>query len=301
MFDIDDLQTALKELDQAIYNHDQWYKELSRVLICRLPFDQRDVAADAHRQCRFGQWYYGSAISHLHEQPAFAAVATEHERMHQMAARLLEASAHAPAILPRDYDSFANTLDRLRLQLQTLRHEIEDSLYNRDTLTGAESRVGMISRLGEQLELVRRRVQQCCIAVMDLDHFKAVNDTFGHLVGDQVLATTVRHIKEHLRPYDRVFRYGGEEFLIVLAGLDLQTGQGIVERMRAGLSAIPLMSAAGQPVSTTASFGLTLLDPDVTIEQSMDRADQAMYAAKASGRNCARVWDPSMGARSSAG
>jgi diguanylate cyclase len=125
MFEIDDLQAALRELGQATYNHEQWHKDLTRVLICHLPYDQRDVAEDAHRQCRFGQWYYGTGVSRFRDHPAFTALALEHERMHAMAARLLQASAHAPTVSPSDYESFNNALDRLRLQLQELKHEIE--------------------------------------------------------------------------------------------------------------------------------------------------------------------------------
>ena len=290
MFDIDDLQAALKELGQATYNHEQWHKDLTRVLVCHLPYDQRDVADDAHRQCRFGQWYYGSGVSRFRDHPAFTALALEHERMHAMAARLLQESANAPTVSTSDYESFNNALDRLRLQLQELKHEIEYSLYNRDTLTGAENRIGMVTKLREQLELVKRRVQQCCIVLMDFDHFKEVNDRSGHLAGDQVLAGAVRHIKDHLRPYDKVFRYGGEEFLIVLPNTDLQAGRDIIERIREGLSAIALTHAGGEPVFVTASFGLTSLDPDVNIEESIDRADKAMYAAKTAGRNRLRLW-----------
>jgi diguanylate cyclase len=291
MFDTDDLLTALKELDQAIHNHDQWQRDLTRVLVCRLPADERDVADDAHRHCRFGQWYYGIGTRRFHDHPAFTALALEHERMHAMAAKLLRASANVTAVLPSDYDAFANVIDRLQLQLQGLKHEIEETLYGRDALTGAESRLGMMTSLREQFELVRRGVQQCCICVMDLDHFKDVNDRHGHLAGDQVLAGVVRHITDHLRPYDRVFRYGGEEFLIVLPGTDLAAGRSIIERIREGLAVVALAHAAGHAVMVTASLGMTLLEPDVNIDVSMDRADQAMYEAKAAGRNCLRLWD----------
>ncbi len=289
----EELQAALQQLEQAIYNHEQWYKELNRTLICRLPHDRRDVADDAHRQCRFGQWYYNLAPQKLRSNAAFAAMEIEHERMHRLAARLLDTSETRKVNLPHDYDEFSNALDRLRLQIYTLKREIEDTLYNRDPLTGVESRVGMLTKLREQLELVKRRIQNCCIAIMDLDDFKAVNDNHGHLAGDLVLATFARYVMEHVRTYDKVFRYGGEEFLICLPGTDLKTGCNLIERLREGLAA-NAVDHGGKAILATVSFGVTLLDPDTSVEESIGRADRAMYAAKAAGRNCSRIWDPSM-------
>lgn len=289
----EELQAALQQLEQAIYNHDQWYKELNRALICRLPHDRRDVADDAHRQCRFGQWYYNLAPPKLHDNAAFAAMELEHERMHRLAARLLDTSETKKVNLPHDYDEFSNALDRLRLQIYTFKREIEDALYNRDPLTGVESRIGMLTKLREQLELVKRRIQHCCIGIMDLDDFKAVNDTHGHVAGDRVLVAHARYVMEHVRTYDKVFRYGGEEFLICLPGTDLKAGYALMERLREGL-ATTAVDHGGKAILVTASFGVILLDPDASVEESIGRADRAMYAAKAAGRNCSRIWDPSM-------
>ena len=290
MLSPENLQGVLQELTQALYNHEQWHKELTRTIICRLPHDHRDVAADAHRQCRFGQWYYGGESIELREHPVFSAMEAEHQRMHQLAGRLLESSASETRILPEDYDNFANALDRLRLQIQTLKRELEESLFHRDSLTGAESRLGMLTKLGEMRELARRRRQPCCIALMDLDHFKAINDSHGHLVGDQVLKGAVRFLRGNLRPYDRVFRYGGEEFLVLMPDTDVETGRLAIERLRAGLADENVAHDGPTVIRVTASFGLAMIDPDVAIEESMDRADKMMYAAKDAGRNCLRVW-----------
>lgn len=149
----------------------------------------------------------------------------------------------------------------------------------------------MLTSLRALLELVKRDVQQCCVAIMDLDRFKAVNDTYGHRVGDQVLVAMVRHLKGQLRPYDKVYRYGGEEFLFTLPSTDQQAGQMLVERMCDGLGVSPLEVQGRKPIAITASFGLALLDPDVVVEESIRRADEALYAAKKAGRNCVRVWD----------
>lgn len=289
-----EVQAVLSQLDQAIYNHGQWFDSITRTLVCRLPYDQRDVANDAHRQCRLGQWYYGAAPDKLRGHPGFIALETEHKNMHHLAANLLHTTASGAAISSLDFDNFANALERLRLQLYTLKRELEDALYNLDSLTGANSRIGMLTTLREQQELVKRRVQLCCIAMMDLDHFKAVNDMYGHMAGDRVLAASARNVMEHLRPYDKLFRYGGEEFLICMQNTDTTAGYNIVERVRQSLAAMPIDYDGRVTLQVTMSFGLTLLDPDISVEQSIERADNAMYAAKSAGRNCTRIWDASM-------
>lgn len=290
----EELQAALQQLDQALYNHEQWHNELTRTIICRLPYDPSDVAEDAHRRCRFGKWCYDKPPQALRDHPAFAAISIEHHRMHQLGSRLLIASVHDPSGLPKDYDSFRNALDRLRLEIDTLRREIEDSLYNRDALTGAENRVRMLTKLRELHELVKRRVHPCGIAIMDMDNFKTINSNYGHPMGDQVLATSVRHVMSQLRPYDSVFRYGGDEFLISLPNADLQITQTVIDRILEGLATLALATDRPKSISTTASFGITQLDPDVSVEESINRADMALYAAKKSGRNRSCVWDPSM-------
>jgi diguanylate cyclase (GGDEF)-like protein len=129
---------------------------------------------------------------------------------------------------------------------------------------------------------------------MDMDNFKTINSNYGHPMGDQVLATSVRHVMSQLRPYDSVFRYGGDEFLISLPNADLQITQTVIDRILEGLATLALATDRPKSISTTASFGITQLDPDVSVEESINRADMALYAAKTSGRNRSCVWDPSM-------
>lgn len=286
-----DLQATLQQLDQAIYNHEQWFRDLIRSIICRLPFDNRDIADDAHRQCRFGQWYYGTAPQALRDHPAFVVIETVHRYVHQLGARLLLAEANGSL---RDYDSFTNAADRLRLEIYSLKQEIEELLNNRDALTGAENRIGMLTRLRELRELAKRGIQECVIVIMDLDHFKTVNDTYGHLAGDQVLVTWVSYVKQHLRPYDRIYRYGGEEFLLSLPGTNLRNIQNLTERLRNELSEIAIGTDETTTIMVTASFGITMLDPAVSVEESISRADSALYAAKKAGRNRGCIWDSTM-------
>lgn len=286
----DDVEGVLQELARALDSHEQWHKDLTRTIVCGLPHDPRDVADDAHRQCRFGHWYYGNAAPVLHAHAIFAAIEVEHECVHRLAARLLTSLGAESRVAPDDYDAFANAIDRLRLEIHTLKRDFEVSLIHRDSLTGAESRIDMLTKLGEMRELGKRRHQPCCMALMDVDHFKSINDTHGHAIGDQVLKGSVRQLRESLRPYDHVFRYGGDEFMILMPDTDLETGRLAIERIRKALAAAPLAQSGPTAIHATASFGVAALEPVASIEESMDRADKMMYAAKNSGRNCVRVW-----------
>lgn len=288
MFDLDNetLHIVLRELEQAQARNEKWRDNVMRTLVCALPGDPRDLADDAYRRCSFGRWYFGGASPSVREHPAFAAVDREHRLMHQAAARLLRASSAGVAPSTEDYDEFVRRTCALHQAIAAVRHEAEAALGQRDSLTGARSRASMAVELNELHEQVKRRVQTCCIAFMDLDHFKAINDRYGHAIGDQVLAACVGYAKTHLRPFDRIFRYGGEEFVIAMPGVDLESARRIVERIRIGLAGQELARHEGLgPVCCTVSFGLAMMQAELSVNEAVERADRAMYQAKQQGRN----------------
>lgn len=290
----DELQPILGQLEQALSNHVEWFESLNRLMLCRLPYDLRDLREDAHRECRFGQWIYQYAPAKLREHPAFNAIVNEHERMHRAAAKLLFNIQQTGTTPPEDYDRFANALQSLRLEINTLKRELETTFYNLDSLTGANSRIGMLTHLREQLELVNRGAQSFSIAMMDLDHFKRVNDSYGHLVGDSALTHIARYVLDNIRPYDRLFRYGGEEFLLSIPHTDSASALPMIERIREGIARVPIPCNKATPLHLTVSFGITSLEQNQSIEDAIARADQALYAAKFLGRNCSKTWSPDL-------
>lgn len=289
------LRRTLEQVEQAVRDHTQWLEHVLRTIVCRLPCSPGDLSGQAHRHCRFGQWYYGRAAAELHEQSLFAALASEHEDLHRIAARVLHEAAGNGSLARESFDELVAAGARLRLALETLNHEIERSLRDCDTLTGAYGRAQLLPELRERRELAKRHVQHSCIAFMDVDHLKAINDTHGHAVGDLILSGAIEYVMQHLRPYDKIFRYGGDEFLLLLPGTALADAEHLIERIRQGFGKVPfVVSAEGRPIHATASFGLALLDPELVVEESIDRADKAVLLAKATGRNRACTWDPSV-------
>lgn len=289
-----EMRGSLEKLEQALFHHEEWCEALNRTLICNLSPDQRDVDQEPQQKCQFGQWLYGPTIRKLASHPSFVEIEAAHKRMHHCATEMLIASAERQPVSLGLYERFNNALKQMRLEIMTTKRELEDALYNLDPLTGVASRIGMLTKLREQHALVQRKMHSCCVAMMDLDHFKRINDDHGHSIGDLVLATCARYAMEHLRPYDMFFRYGGEEFLICAPNADLKDGYETVDRLRSDLASIPYQGHDGLPFHVTVSIGLTLLDPDISVEQSIARADKALYAAKTAGRNQVLVWNPSM-------
>ncbi|MEZ6002393.1 diguanylate cyclase [Hyphomonas sp.] len=289
-----DIRNAISVLEQALFNHVHWTDALNTTLICDLQPDARDLEADAHRNCRFGQWYYNPGTKVVQSNPNFLELEKAHQSMHETAAHLLNLLQSHQTIPMADYERFNSDLKEMRLLIETLKRELEDEIYNVDALTGASSRVGMLTKLREQHELVRRKLESCVIVMMDIDRFKLVNDKYGHLVGDRALAEFAHHVMRHTRPFDRLFRYGGEEFLLCVPHTDINTAFNLVERIRSELAEKTIEVDGFPPFSITSSFGMTLLDPDATLADCIERADQATYAAKERGRNMTVVWDPSM-------
>ena len=202
-------------------------------------------------------------------------------------------TAPRPSRLP-DYQRYVSAMKRTRLEIQTLKRELEVSLYNIDALTGVPGRMEMLRKLREQQQFVKRAVHSSAIAMLDIDHFKAVNDARGHLAGDAVLVDIARYVQAHLRPYDLIFRYGGEEFLLCMPDTEVEAAREICDRLRSELAGIAHRANGGEPFEVTVSIGVADLAGDVAVEESIDRADHALFAAKAAGRNRVLAWNPTM-------
>lgn len=156
-----------------------------------------------------------------------------------------------------------------------------------DPLTGLYNRRHMDNQLEIQLANADARGSPLCILTLDVDFFKPINDTHGHDVGDRVLRELARRLKEQVRTIDLCCRIGGEEFLILLPGTELQVGFTVAERLRRTISAVPFDVGAGSgPLAITVSIGVASYETSADTPQSvLKRADDALYRAKRAGRN----------------
>jgi two-component system cell cycle response regulator len=193
----------------------------------------------------------------------------------------------------------------LRARLRTGRRILElqeqlRSAYERlkfeathDPLTGLASRAAVLEILRIELSRAGREGSTLGILLADLDHFKQVNDTYGHLAGDAVLRETAKRMRASLRPYDAVGRYGGEEFLIILPGSHAASSIKRAECLRTAVERVPVNTSEGK-IPVTVSIGVTIgggTQPD-NIELLVKAADTALYQAKINGRNRVQSAEP---------
>jgi diguanylate cyclase (GGDEF)-like protein len=174
---------------------------------------------------------------------------------------------------------------RLQEQLLTAHADLQAKAL-RDPLTGLFNRSALLEVLEHELARSFRDRSALSLLLIDLDHFKWVNDTHGHLTGDAVLREAARRLRAGLRQSDWVGRYGGEEFLLVLPGCGLRDGWSTAERLRLALSAEPFPGGGG-PIRVTLSGGLATADMDAAADATalLQAADDALYRAKALGRD----------------
>ncbi|MGB5811950.1 MAG: diguanylate cyclase [Polyangiales bacterium] len=156
-----------------------------------------------------------------------------------------------------------------------------------DGLTGLYNRRHATKRLEEEIARSRRNGTGLCVAMCDVDHFKAINDEFGHGAGDRVLQQIGESLTEYVRRNDIVARWGGEEFLVIFSEIKLTAARIVAERLRGRLANTPKVE--GGPDQITVSVGLAMLGPGSTAEALIEQADQALYRAKARGRNRVEV------------
>src|SRR5579884_3695900 len=171
----------------------------------------------------------------------------------------------------------------LQMKLMQAREELRERA-NKDLLTMLPNRPAIAAALEREISRCHRDSRTCGVILLDIDHFKKINDTYGHFAGDAVLRETAMRLRGNMREYDQVGRYGGEELLVVLPNCDLEAATKQAERLRLKLYSEP-MRVDGAELNVSASFGVTVSDPAEGSPDVFVRvADEALYRSKASGR-----------------
>lgn len=192
---------------------------------------------------------------------------------------------------PSELDMIENLLAGLLYPLRnTLLYQRAVESASIDPLTGVRNRAAMDSTMKREIGLALRHKTPLSVILMDIDHFKSINDLYGHLYGDQALKAVAQCAEQSIRESDMIFRYGGEEFLILLTGTDLNGAELLAERVRANIES--MSPQTDKAIRMTVSLGVTTLLEGDQINSLFQRMDSALYRAKDSGRNCVVIDRP---------
>ncbi|WP_269530939.1 biofilm regulation diguanylate cyclase SiaD [Chitinimonas sp. BJYL2] len=183
----------------------------------------------------------------------------------------------------RQLQKVARISDRYQQMMQDLNAALKEASTH-DALTGLPNRRLLMERLRAEVERDERHQRSFCIALLDFDHFKLVNDRYGHDAGDAVLIEAGRCMQDEMRDYDLCGRWGGEEFLILLPETTMEIAVSIIERVRMAIAALKIR-VGEEAISITVSSGLAAHRPGEAYADTLNRADAALLEAKRAGRN----------------
>lgn len=287
-----EIDQILLSLEHGLDEHSQWMKLWHSRAICNLPFPEDYTSDDGHINREFSSWFHGQQASEWLHQLDYENIAACQKTMQAEAAILSRMIMAGESVEEQDYHRFMNAEWNFTSQLLKLKDKISRLQISFDPLTGIFNRQAMMPILLQEHAYVVRDSKVCCLAMADLDHFKQVNDTHGHPAGDQVLKTVADFFRTNLRPYDAMFRYGGEEFLFCLPNTDIKTGAKLLNRLRLDLHNKPIRIKENEVVNISISIGITRMEPEIPVDQTIDHADAALYQAKKDGRNRISEYKP---------
>ncbi len=274
------------ELDSAIDAHLAWTRRVLRCAVLRT-FPGDDVMAlDAHCRCRFGQWFtqHRETFEEVDADVA-SRVFDEHLEMHDAVRALCSDLMAARRGSACDLDLFEARQSALVADLAYLKTEVLARSARFDPLTDLPLRYGLEEEFTRYRALARRNAHELVVMMADVDRFKRVNDAHGHAAGDRALRHVASILRAHARADEPVFRYGGEEFLVLFNAVDAAAAGHAADRLLQALRDAPLELSDGTTLQLRISAGLAIVGPEESMATAVERADAAMYAAKHAGRD----------------
>jgi len=281
-----ELDAMMDVLNAAIESHQLWLDSLHISILCGLPFPKDVLHKGAHTQCDFGTWYYSEASGFIKSIEEYSTIEPVHKYMHSCARDIAFLVDKKDALDERVYREFLTNQHRLIGLLTRLRDTLIERGHCFDTVTGAANRRAVTLMLDQIFENSRRYNKTYTLVMLDVDHFKNINDQFGHVSGDHVLKGLYQYFRNALRKSDFIGRYGGEEFLILLPETTLDKAFNLMDKCREGMSKNKL-KVGDDLVNVTVSIGISEVESsDSDAWEAVKRADKVLYQAKDAGRNC---------------
>lgn len=280
------LDALLEGIDAGIQAHLAWNQRLLRCSLLRKTPGDDMLRPQPHLHCQFGQWFE-QARGRLAEFDArlVADIDAAHSTMHDAVQRMCLAVLRGDAADPEALETYERCQSAMMAGLVEMRHRVVQFALREDPLTGLPLRHGMDNVFELRKKDAQRSGENLYLAMVDIDHFKAVNDTHGHPVGDQALRHVSQCLRDSLRDTDTLIRWGGEEFLVMMLCADGDGAAVLCERLLRAVRQSPLDVRTGPRLHLSITVGLAGVCGGDDLAQAVYRADQALLQGKAQGRD----------------
>ncbi len=281
-----EIEVFVEQLDAAVGAHLDWTRRVLRCAVLRVSPGDDVLSPEAHNLCGFGCWFNESKAYFIDRDPQVSArIENVHRAMHDairsICSDVLADQPGQSACL----DAFEKTQSELVELLADFKTQLLATAAQQDSLTGLPLRHSLEHDFTQALKTCRRNKTLLYVAMIDIDHFKAVNDTYGHPVGDLALRHLAGALKANVRSNEQLYRYGGEEFLLLLQADKSELMKVPAQRLLEAVRQMRVPLATGEPLALTVTLGLARVRSGDGLEAAVERADQALYAGKTAGRD----------------
>jgi len=279
------LEALIQGIDHGIEAHLAWNQHLLRCALLHEAPGADVFRPDAHLHCPFGAWL----SSHRYELETFdealvERIAQAHQGMHDAVRLMCHRVLQGRPAIAADLAAYEQGQTTMVTLLNEMRERLAEAATHHDLLTGLPLRHGLEYTFGLRRKDARRSEAKLWLAMIDVDHFKSVNDHHGHAIGDIALQHIAQCLVGCLRETDALFRFGGEEFLALFLVREPQGVELLAARLLEAVSAAPLTTASGVTLHLTVTVGLARVRADEDLASATERADRAMLLGKAQGR-----------------
>jgi diguanylate cyclase (GGDEF)-like protein len=279
-----ELAGFIVELDAAVEAHMNWTRRVLRCAVLRTSPGEDVLAPLAHTLCRFGRWF-------TLRQPDFEKLSlqktrrllTVHQAMHDAIRSICTDVLDGRPGQSSNIDAFEQTQTELIQLLAEFKTQFLATATQYDELTGLALRRGLEEEFIQLQKLCKRNKRLLHVALIDVDNFKRINDTYGHPVGDIVLRHLADTLKQNIRPGEPLYRYGGDEFLLLMQTQTLEEAASAAERLVEVVRGAPMLIP--QSPALTITIGLSCVSDDEGFNIVIERVDRALFLAKKAGRD----------------
>jgi diguanylate cyclase len=281
-----ELKNFITELDAAVEAHLNWTRRVMRCAVLHTSPGEDVLAPLAHTLCRFGRWFVSrqSDFEKLNAQNTQRLLAV-HQAMHDAIRSIcIDVLAGRPG-QSTDLEVFEQTQAELIHLLAEFKTQFLATVVQYDQLTGLTLRHGLEEEFIQLQKLCKRNKLLLYVAIIDADNFKYINDSYGHLVGDIVLCHLANTLKRNIRPDEPLYRYGGDEFILLMQTQSPEEAASAAERLINVVRSAPVLVLQSKSLALTITMGLSLVRDDEELHGVIGRADRVLLEAKKAGRD----------------